>query len=241
MSPIYSVLLDLDGTLIDSQPGIAASCLAALRALGHKPDENLDIRRAIGPPIEEIMQVLLKPYGDDRVAEAVVAYRQHYGESGLLQSEPYPGIGHSLMDMQQTGLRIYLATSKREIFARRILEHLELDTYFDGIYGSVPSGELDHKPELLAHILSERNFGPSHGLMVGDRRHDIIGAHAVGMRGLGVLWGYGSRQELETAGADQLVESTTDLARAVLSMASARLAEVSPIDLHDTSTVGRRS
>jgi phosphoglycolate phosphatase len=222
MSPIHSVLLDLDGTLIDSQPGIAASCVAALRALGHKPDENLDMTRAIGPPIEEIMQALLKTYGDDRVAEAVVAYRQHYGESGLLQSEPYPGIGHSLEDMQQAGLRIYLATSKRGVFARRILEHLELDTYFDGIYGSVPTGELDHKPELLAHILSEQNLGPSHGLMVGDRRHDIIGAHAVGMRGLGVLWGYGSRHELETAGADQLVESSTDLARAVLSMASGR-------------------
>jgi phosphoglycolate phosphatase len=222
MPPIYSVLLDLDGTLIDSQPGIAASCLAALRALGHEPDENLDIARAIGPPLEELMQVLLKSYGDDRVAEAVAAYRQHYGESGLFQSEPYPGIGHSLKDMQQAGLRMYLATSKRAIFARRILEHLELDRYFNEIYGSVPSGELDHKPELLAHSASEHNLGPSHGLMVGDRRHDIIGAHAVGMRGLGVLWGYGSRQELETAGADQLVESSTDLARAVLSMTSGR-------------------
>ena len=222
MPPIYSVLLDLDGTLIDSQPGIAASSLAALRALGHEPDENLDIARAIGPPLEELMQVLLKSYGDDRVAEAVVAYRQHYGESGLFQSEVYPGIGHCLKEMQQAGLRIYLATSKRAIFARRILEHLELDTYFNEIYGSVPSGELDHKPELLAHIVSEHNLRPSHGLMVGDRRHDIIGAHAVRMRGLGVLWGYGSRQELETAGADRLVESSTDLARAVLSMTSGR-------------------
>jgi phosphoglycolate phosphatase len=220
--PIHSVLLDLDGTLVDSQPGILASCLAALRTLGHKPDENLDIISAIGPPLEEIMQVLLKPYGDNRVAEAVVAYRQHYGDSGLLQSEPYPGVADSLKAMQQAGLRIYLATSKRVVFARLILEHLEIDTYFNGIYGSVPSGELDHKPELIAHIVSEHSLEPSHGLMVGDRRHDIIGAHAVGMRALGVLWGYGSRQELETAGADRLVESSTDLARAVLSMASDR-------------------
>jgi phosphoglycolate phosphatase len=220
MSPVYSVLLDLDGTLVDSQPGIAASCLAALRALGHAPDDDLDLTPAIGPPIEEIMQVLLKPYGDDRVAEAVLAYRQHYGERGLFQSEPYPGIAQALEEMRQAGLRIYLATSKRAIFARRILEHLELDAYFNAIHGSVPGGEFDHKPELLAHILSEHDLGPSHGLMVGDRRHDIIGAHAVGMRGLGVLWGYGSRQELETAGADLLVESSTDLAGAVLSMAS---------------------
>src|SRR5437773_6041079 len=82
MTPTCSVLLDLDGTLIDSEPGILASCLAALRALGHEPDEALDIRRFIGPPLEDAMQVLLQPHGDHRVDEAVAAYRQHYGESG---------------------------------------------------------------------------------------------------------------------------------------------------------------
>jgi phosphoglycolate phosphatase len=222
MPPTCSVLLDLDGTLIDSQPGILASCLAALRALGHEPDETLDIKRAIGPPLEDIMRVLLQPYGDDRIGEAVAAYRQHYGESGFLGSDPYPGIGSALKEMQLAGLRIYLATSKRETFARRILHHLGFATYFDGIYGSVPGGELDHKPELLAHILSQHNVLPSHSLMVGDRRYDISGAHAAGMRGLGVLWGYGTRDELETAGADQLVESTADLARTVLSMVSGK-------------------
>lgn len=222
MPPACSVLLDLDGTLIDSQPGIFASCMVALRALGHEPVEIVDIKRVIGPPLEDVMQFLLQPYGDDRTGEAVLAFRRHYGEIGLLGSEAYPGIGDSLKAMQQAGLRIYLATSKRLVFARRILEHLELATYFDGIHGSVPNGELDHKPELLAHILSEHGISPADSLMVGDRRHDISGAHAVGMRGLGVLWGYGTRDELETAGADQLVESTADLARTVLSMVSDR-------------------
>jgi phosphoglycolate phosphatase len=120
--------------------------------------------------------------------------------------------------MRQAGLRIYMATSKREVFARRIAEHLNLAGYFEGIYGSVHGGALDQKPELLAHILSERNLMASDALMVGDRRHDIVGAHAVRMRGLGVLWGYGSRDELETAGADHLVERTADLAHTVLSM-----------------------
>jgi phosphoglycolate phosphatase len=212
----YSVLLDLDGTLIDSYPGILASCLAALRTLGHEPDENLDIRDAIGPPIEDAMRVLLRSFGDDRVGEAVTAYRQHYGESGLFGSVPYPGIGQSLEEMQRSGLRLYLATSKRAVFASRILDHLKLITYFDGIHGSVPSGELDHKPELLAHIVSRENLSSSRSLMVGDRRYDISGAHAVGMRGLGVLWGYGSREELETAGADEIVQSPADLVRTVL-------------------------
>ncbi|MEA2922179.1 MAG: phosphoglycolate phosphatase [Bradyrhizobium sp.] len=213
-----SVLLDLDGTLIDSQPGILASCLAALRALGHEPDESLDLRHIIGPPLEDMMQILLQSYGDDRVGEAVTAYRQHYGDSGFLGSVPYPGIGKSLEEMKRTGLRIYLATSKRAIFASRILDHLKFAAYFDGIHGSVPGGELDHKPELLAHILSQHGLSPSQSLMVGDRRYDISGAHAVGMRGLGVLWGYGTRDELETAGADRLVDSPADLARTVFSM-----------------------
>ena len=218
MSPTRSVLLDLDGTLIDSQPGVFASCLAALRALGHDPGEALDIKRAIGPPLDDMFQALLRAHGDDRISEAVAAYRHHYGESGLLGSEPYPGISGALQEMRQGGLRIYFATSKREVFARRILENLKLATYFDGIYGSVPGGKLDYKPELLAHILHEQDICASHSIMVGDRRHDIVGAHAVNMRGLGVLWGYGSRDELEAAGADQLVELTADLARVVLSM-----------------------
>lgn len=216
-----SVLLDLDGTLIDSCPGILASCLAALRALGHEPDETLDIRHMIGPPLEDIMHILLRSYGDDRVGDAVAAYRQHYGERGYLGSVSYPGIGKSLEEMKRSGLRLYLATSKRATFAGRILDHLMFATYFDGIHGSVPGGELDHKPELLAHILSQHGLSPSRSLMVGDRQHDISGAHAVGMRGLGVLWGYGSRDELETAGADQLVDSPADLARTVLSMVNA--------------------
>jgi phosphoglycolate phosphatase len=213
-----SVLLDLDGTLIDSYPGILASCHAALRALGHKPDESFDIRRIIGPPLEEIMQILLRSYGDDRVGEGVAIYRKHYDESGFLGSVAYPGIGKSLEEMKQAGLLIYLATSKRAIFANRILDHLEFTVHFDGIYGSGPNGELDHKPEMLSHILSKHSLSPSHGVMVGDRRYDISGAHSVGMRGLGVLWGYGTRDELESAGADQLVDSPADLARAVLSM-----------------------
>jgi phosphoglycolate phosphatase len=217
-----SVLLDLDGTLIDSQPGIRASCLAALRALGHEPEETLDIRRFIGPPLEDMMRRLLQPYADDRVGEAVAAYRQHYGESGLLGSVPYPGIAQSLEEMKRRGLRVYLATSKRAIFANRILDHLKFAAYFDGIYGSAPGGGLDYKPELLAHILSEHRLSPAECLMVGDRRHDISGAHAVGMRALGVLWGYGSRDELETAGADGLVESPADLACAVLPMVSGK-------------------
>src|SRR5216684_1859206 len=109
-----------------------------------------------------------------------------------------------------------LHTSKRTIFARRILEHLELATYFDGIYGSETGGALDHKPELIAHILSQHGLQPDYSVMVGDRRYDITGAHANRMRAVGVLWGYGTRNELEAAGADQLIGAPEDLARGAL-------------------------
>jgi phosphoglycolate phosphatase len=169
-----------------------------------------------------LMQILLPSYGDDRVGEAVAAYRQHYGESGFLDSVPYPGIGRSLEEMKRIGLRLYLATSKRLIFANRILDHLKFSAYFDGIYGSGPSGELDQKPEMLAHILSQNSLSPSQSLMVGDRQYDISAAHAVGIRSLGVLWGYGTRDELETAGADQLVDSPADLTGTVLSIVNGK-------------------
>ena len=218
MRQTRAVLLDLDGTLIDSRPGIAASCRAALRALGHTPDDAFDITPFIGPPLEDVMRAVLRTFGDDRLDDAVTAYRQHYGESGFLGSTLYPGVAGALDDLRQAGVRLTIATSKREVFARRILEHLELAHVFAGIYGSVPGGARDHKPELLAHIVAGEDLQPSHAVMVGDRRHDIAGAHAVGMRGVGVLWGYGSRDELAAAGAHRLVERPADLAGAVLAM-----------------------
>lgn len=219
----FSVLLDLDGTLIDSEPGILMSCQAALRALGHVPEPSLDLSTIIGPPIDDVMRSLLEPYGDDRVSEAVAAYRADYGENGLFNSLPYSGIDQELVKIRQSGARLYLATSKRATFALRILEHLDLAPLFDGIYGSEDGGALDHKPELISHIIDRHALAPGHCVMVGDRRYDVIGAHANKMRALGVLWGYGTRDELESAGADDLVAEPAGLARAALAVITSGL------------------
>ena len=216
-----SVLLDLDGTLIDSQPGILSSCRAALRTLGHVPEPTLDLAAIIGPPIDDIMRLLLEPYGDERVAEAVAAYRADYGQKGLFGSVPYLGIAQALAEMCRSGARLYLATSKRTIFALRILEHLDLAAFFDGIHGSEAGGALDHKPELISHIIERHALVQSRCVVVGDRRYDVTGAHANKMRALGVLWGYGTRDELETAGADALVAEPVSLPAAALAMATA--------------------
>jgi len=219
-SSLPAILLDLDGTLIASEPGILSSCRAALRALGHETDPAMDIASIIGPPIEDVMRYLLEPFGDDRVAEAVDAYRQDYGARGLLLSELYDGIPEALIAMRKEA-QLFLATSKRATFARRILENKGLDSLFAGIYGSTPAANIDHKPELIAHVIEENDLATDRCVMVGDRRYDITGAHANGMRAIGVLWGYGTRDELESAGADRLIEETADLAETALDMTAA--------------------
>lgn len=214
-----SILLDLDGTLVDSAPGILSSCRAALAELGHGGDLPVDLSGLIGPPVEDIMRVLLAPYGDERVEEAVAAYRADYGARGLFGSAPYAGVAESLAAMRSAGAQLILATSKRRAFAERILEHIGVDGLFAAVHGSEPGGALDHKPELIAHIARRHALTPDRCVMVGDRRYDISGAHANGIRGLGVLWGYGSRDELEGAGADGLVDEPVGLAGAALAMA----------------------
>jgi phosphoglycolate phosphatase len=218
-----SILLDLDGTLIDSQPGILSSCRAALCALGHDPKPELDLSAIIGPPIDDIMRLLLEPYADNRVTEAVAAYRADYGQNGLFDSLPYSGVAQALAEMRQLGARLYLATSKRTIFALRILEHFDLAAFFDGIYGSESGGAFDHKPELISYIIERHALTQNHCVMVGDRRYDVTGAHANNMRALGVLWGYGTRAELETAGADGLVAEPASLPATAVAMARARM------------------
>ena len=216
MRQITCVLLDLDGTLIDSKPGIVASFNAALQALGHRPDPSFDLTFVIGPVLTDVMGEVLAHYGDARVDEAVAAYRRHYGEVGLFDVAPYDGIAALLASLKAAGLRLFLATSKRTAFAVRILDHLGMSDRFDGIYGSEPDGSRDGKPELIAAILRRETIRADEAIMVGDRRYDIAGAHANDLRAVGVLWGYGARQELEEAGADLLVAAPADLQAALL-------------------------
>jgi phosphoglycolate phosphatase len=203
-----TALFDLDGTLTDSAPGIIASITAALLAVGHVPDPDLDLRWVIGPPIDGVMARLLGEDGTRRVAEAVSLYRQFYGESGLLANALYPGVAGMLDSFAAAGFALCLATSKRRVFAERILARLGIAGRFRGIYGSEDGGKLDHKPALIAHILGREGVRPTDAVMIGDRRFDIEGAHANGVRAIGVTWGYGHVAELQAAGADALATDT---------------------------------
>ena len=208
-----SVLLDLDGTLVDSKPGIVASYDAALRDLGHVPDPAFDLTFVIGPVLSDVMGDVLAHYGDTRVEAAIAAYRGHYAETGIFGVSPYDGVADLLDTLRASGASLYLATSKRTAFAARILENLGLIGHFTGVYGSEPDGFRDHKPELIADIVARHALRPDEAVMVGDRRYDVAGAHANGLRAVGALWGYGGRDELAAAGADLLAESPAALAR----------------------------
>ena len=216
MRQFTCVLLDLDGTLIDSKPGIVASFNAALETLGHRPDPSFDLTFVIGPVLTDVMGEVLAHYGDTRVDEAVAAYRRHYGEVGLYDVALYDGIAALLASLKAAGVRLFLATSKRTAFAVRILDHLGMSDRFDGIYGSEPDGARDGKPALIADILRREAIRPDQATMVGDRRYDVEGAHANALHVVGVLWGYGDRPELEAAGADLLVASPAELQAALL-------------------------
>lgn len=209
-SPDFAILLDLDGTVVDSEPGILSSCSAALRALGHRPGD-LNMSGMIGPPLEEVLAEVLGRFGDDRLAEAVTAYRAHYGESGFLETTIYPGVASALDRLSAMRARLYIATSKRTVFAEAILRHLGLIDRFAGVHGSEPGCALDAKADLIAHVLRLHRLSANQCLMVGDRRHDVLGAKANGVATVGVLWGYGSRHELESARALHIISRPLEL------------------------------
>jgi phosphoglycolate phosphatase len=207
-----TVLLDLDGTLVESGPGIIAHIRHAMRVVGHELDPAEDLSWVVGPPLHDIFSRLLDPFGGgERVEAAAASYRESYDSAGYLMTPPYPAIPPVLAALRDAGFALLVATSKPAAVARRILAHVGLAGHFRAIYGAAADGVLAHKPELIAYILATQGLDPAATIMVGDRRFDISGAHANEVRAIGVLWGYGGREELEQAGADALAEVPADL------------------------------
>lgn len=202
-----AVLLDLDGTLSDSRPGIAGSFRHTLAELGHDPSTAGDLTWAVGPPIAVSIRQLLARYADDRVDQAVAIYRARYSDVGLYDCALYPGVVPMLETLRADGWTLCLATSKRRDFAARVVAHLGIADWLAGIYGAEPGGGLDDKADLLAHILARESYAPEATMMLGDRLHDVHAARANGLRCIGALWGYGGEAELRTAGADVLAEA----------------------------------
>lgn len=206
-----SVIFDLDGTLVDSLPGIKESILHALRKQGHAADDALDLKPMIGPPMSQIFTTLLAPFGDSRIHEAVDLFRDHYRETGLLKTSLYPQVVETLHFLRDHGFALYIATSKRQAFAEAILNNAGIDNVFRAIHGTRPDGSLDDKSELVKELIGTHHLSLHNSLLIGDRRDDIIAARCNHLSVIGALWGYGTISELQQAGAVMLAETPDHL------------------------------
>jgi phosphoglycolate phosphatase len=197
-----NILFDLDGTLTDPKIGIIACIRFALSKLDIEIDKDINLESFIGPPLRDTFRELC---GNDEIAEnAVSIYRERFSTKGLFENQVYDGIPECLNRLIEKADSIHVATSKPTIYSERIIEHFDLSRYFNLVYGSNLDGSLSDKTDLLRHIIESEDLLPRHTVMIGDRSFDIIGAKNHGIRAIGVLWGYGTEDELSNAGADGL-------------------------------------
>jgi phosphoglycolate phosphatase len=206
------VLFDLDGTLMDPREGFVSCIRHALISLGCDPQSDSVIASRIGPPLPGTMAVLLGAGRIHQVEAAVALYRERYATIGIYENRVYEGIPAALEEIRSAGARLYLATSKPQVFAERILVHFDLRRFFNACHGSELDGTLADKDQLIAHILRRESLAAGSTIMVGDRSYDVLGALANGVRSVGALWGYGSQEELSGAGAVAFADQPADLA-----------------------------
>lgn len=209
MTEYRTVLFDLDGTITDSGTGIMNAIRYAVRKRGLEEPEEAVLRSFIGPPLkEQFRKVFHLPEAEG--SRMVALYREYYGEKGIFENRVYDGVPEMLDMLKRDGIRILMATSKPENYARIIAEHFDFARYFDFIGGACMDGTRTAKGEVIEYVLKtcgiseeERNFA----VMIGDRSHDIVGAMKCGLHSIGVLYGYGSIEELESAGAERIAET----------------------------------
>ena len=206
------LLFDLDGTIADTRVGVTRAVQYSLRHFGIDVPEPDKLVCFIGPPLRGSYK---KHYGfnDEQAELAVAKFREYYAQRGVRECKPYEGIGKLLHSLRARGKTLLLATSKVEHFARQILEDFGLDGLFACIAGARADGSLVKKADVIRNALDRAGMaGPDGAVMIGDSRYDVLGAREVGLDVVGVLYGFGSRAELEEAGADVMIESVGDLA-----------------------------
>ncbi len=213
MNKKYDVFFfDLDGTIIDSSIGITNSVIHALKKYGIEVENRTSLYKFIGPPLTESFA---KYYGfsEEKSVEAVEFYREYYRDKGIYEVEVYEGIPETVRALKQAGKKVVVATSKPEKFARQIIEHIGLSDGFDYVAGMEMNGGRNSKAEVIQYALNVCGIeDASKVLMIGDREHDVIGAKkAANMDCLGVLFGFGSREEFEEAGAAYIVETAEEI------------------------------
>lgn len=207
-----TIFFDLDGTLTDSGLGITRSIAYALNKLGKEiPDQGI-LEKFIGPPLADSFQTYtgLTP---EEAQQGIDFYREYYSVTGIYENSLYTGIPELLRDLKKKDLDLYLTTSKPEFFAKKILVHFEIAEFFSGVFGASMDEKLSEKTEIIKNALQTitPTVSPCKTLMVGDRSYDILGAKDHGLHSCGVLYGFGTKKELEKAGADFLINTPGEL------------------------------
>lgn len=205
------ILFDLDGTLTDPGLGITNSVMYALKKFGIDIPDRAALYKFIGPPLQESFE---KYYGfsNEKSELAIQYYREYFKVSGLYENEVYDGIEELLKNLKAQNKSVILATSKPEVFAVEILKHFQLDKYFDFIAGATMDETRVKKADVISYALDSCKISDlSSAIMIGDREHDILGAKQIGLDSIGVLFGYGSREELEAAGATYIASNVADI------------------------------
>jgi phosphoglycolate phosphatase len=218
MRPERTVLFDLDGTLTDPKLGITRCIQHAMSELGRIAPHADDLHWCIGPPARDTFSKLLETTDDTVLDRALALYRERFSTTGLYENTLYPTIPGVLAELRGARYRLFVATSKLQVFATRIVEHFSLTDMFEKVYGSELDGQRADKGELIAHLLTTENLEPSAVVMVGDREHDVVGAKKSGVPCVGVTYGYGTEAELKSAGAVRLVTSPTELLQSLKSL-----------------------
>ncbi len=205
------ILFDLDGTLTDPMVGITSCVKYALESFGIRVNSLEELIKFIGPPLKESF---MKYYGlDDEQGEAAVEkYRERFAPIGIFENEVYPGIKEMLSGLQKRGFHLAVASSKPTVYVKRILEHFELDSYFEEVMGSELDGRRVDKSEVIEEVLKNMHIEDrTQVVMVGDRLHDIQGGKKAHLDTIGAAYGYGGREELKEAKADYIVDTVEEL------------------------------
>lgn len=212
------ILFDLDGTLTESAPGIINSLKYALERLGVQDYDRAILNKFIGPPLAVSFEKFFGFKGE-KCNNAIKIYREYFSEKGLFENAVYPGVEDMLDTLKSAGLKLAVATSKPEVYARRILDKFGLSKYFDAICGIPLDNEHMTKAQVIARAINELGAANKQAaLMVGDRNYDVAGAHQNGIECMGVTYGYGSRDELEKAGAEYIAVSAENTAELIIKL-----------------------
>ncbi|MEG0295201.1 MAG: HAD family hydrolase [Clostridium sp.] len=210
------ILFDLDGTITDPKLGITKSVKYALNKFNIEVDNLDSLCKFIGPPLKDSF-IDFYGFTEEKAEDAIKYYREYFSVYGLYENFVYENLESMLIQLNEQGKSLIIATSKPAVFAEKILEHFGLMKYFDFVGGSNLDGTRVNKNEVILHALSKNNIeNLSEVIMIGDRKHDILGAKSVGIESIGVLYGYGDYDELNSNGADYIVESVRELASLLL-------------------------